>query len=96
MNKSQLVAKMAADADISNAAAGRALNALLGAITETLKSDEQVLLLGFGSFLVKNRAGRNGINPNTGEKLQIPAKKVPSFKPASKLKSDVSGGGTNL
>ncbi|MCP3698300.1 HU family DNA-binding protein [Aliivibrio sp. S4TY2] len=86
MNKSQLVDQIADNADISKAAAGRALDALVETVTETLKSGEQVTLVGFGSFLVRERAARTGRNPKTGEAIEISAAKVPAFKAGKALK----------
>ncbi|WP_086982857.1 HU family DNA-binding protein [Vibrio aphrogenes] len=86
MNKTQLVEKIAADADISKAAAGRALDAFIEAVTETLKADEQVALVGFGTFSVRTRAARTGRNPKTGDVIQIAEAKVPAFKAGKALK----------
>ena len=86
MNKSQLIDQIAASADISKAAAGRALDAFTDSVTEALKSGDQVALVGFGTFAVKERAAREGRNPQTGETIQIAAAKVPSFKAGKALK----------
>ncbi|GLR75449.1 HU family DNA-binding protein [Aliivibrio sifiae] len=86
MNKSQLVDQIADNADISKAAAGRALDALVETVTETLKSGDQVTLVGFGSFVVRERAARTGRNPKTGEAIEISAAKVPAFKAGKALK----------
>ncbi|WCE30578.1 HU family DNA-binding protein [Vibrio sp. SCSIO 43137] len=86
MNKTQLVEKIAENADISKASAGRALDAVIEAVTETLKADEQVALVGFGTFSVRTRAARTGRNPKTGEEIQIAEAKVPSFKAGKALK----------
>lgn len=86
MNKSQLVDQIAENADISKAAAGRALDALIETVTETLKSGDQVTLVGFGSFVVRERAARTGRNPKTGEAIEISAAKVPAFKAGKALK----------
>ena len=77
MNKSELIEAVAASADLSKAAAGRALDAVVDAITGALKAEEQVVLVGFGTFSVKDRAARTGRNPQTGEPIQIAAAKVP-------------------
>lgn len=66
MNKSELIEAIAASADISKAAAGRALDAVTESIGEALKNGDQVALVGFGTFLVKERAARTGRNPQTG------------------------------
>ncbi|MFV0575666.1 MAG: HU family DNA-binding protein [Vibrio sp.] len=90
MNKTQLVEKIAADADISKAAAGRALDAFIEAVTDTLKADDQVALVGFGTFNVRTRAARTGRNPKTGEAIQIAEAKVPAFKAGKSLKDAVN------
>lgn len=86
MNKSDLIEKIAGGADISKAAAGRALDAFLAAVTDSLKNGEKVTLPGFGTFDVKARAARTGRNPKTGEALEIAAAKVPKFTPGKGLK----------
>ncbi|MCQ4256383.1 DNA-binding protein HU-beta, partial [Pseudomonas stutzeri] len=86
MNKSQLVDKIAADADISKAAAGRVLDAFIAAVTDSLKSGDDVALVGFGSFVVKERAARTGRNPQTGKEITIAAAKVPGFRAGKALK----------
>ena len=86
MNKSELVDQIAEASDISKASAGRALDATLEAITESLQNAESVALVGFGTFLVRERAARTGRNPATGESIQIAAAKVPAFKPGKALK----------
>lgn len=86
VNKSQLIDTIADNADISKAAAGRALDALTDAITDALKKDDQVALVGFGTFSVRERAARSGRNPQTGATIQIAAAKVPSFKAGKALK----------
>ncbi len=91
MNKSQLVEKIAFGADISKASAGRALDAFIETITEQLSSGEDVALIGFGTFKVKERAARAGRNPQTGESIQIAAAKVPSFSAGKALKDACNG-----
>ena len=86
MSKTELVELIAERAEISKAAAGRALEAALEGITEGLKKEGKVALVGFGTFSAKKRAAREGINPLTKEPLKIPAKTVASFKAGSKLK----------
>ena len=86
MSKTELVELIAERAEISKAAAGRALDAALEGITEGLKKEGKVTLVGFGTFSAKKRAAREGINPLTKEPLKIPAKTVASFKAGSKLK----------
>ncbi len=90
MNKSELVDAIAASADISKAAAGRALDAVTDAITGALKEGDQVALVGFGTFLVKDRAARTGRNPQTGQPIEIAAAKIPTFKPGKALKDAVN------
>ncbi|KRT54513.1 HU family DNA-binding protein [endosymbiont of Ridgeia piscesae] len=90
MNKTELIESIADAADISKAAAGRALEGMVEAITETLKSGDQVSLVGFGTFSVKERAARQGRNPQTGETIQIAASKTPSFKAGKALKDAVN------
>ena len=75
MNKNDLIDAIAAEADLSKASAGRALDAALGAITSALSKQETVSLVGFGTFQVKHRAAREGRNPRTGDTIQIAASK---------------------
>lgn len=86
MGKQELVEFIAAKAGLTKADATRALDAALEGITAGLKKEGKVALVGFGTFSAKERAGREGINPLTKEKLVIPAKTVASFKAGSKLK----------
>ncbi len=86
MNKSQLIEKISISADISKAAAERALDAFTGAVTEELQAGEQVALIGFGTFSVADRAARTGRNPQTGATIEIAASKQPKFKPGKALK----------
>lgn len=86
MNKAELIDQMAASADISKADATRALDAMLDTVTKALKESDQVVLVGFGTFSVKNRAARTGRNPQTGAPIQIAAARVPSFKAGKALK----------
>ena len=86
MNKNELVDDIADAADISKASASRALDAALEGITKSLQNADPVVLVGFGTFLVRERAARTGRNPRTGEPLQIAASKVPAFKPGKALK----------
>ncbi|WP_420173710.1 nucleoid-associated protein HU-beta [Morganella morganii] len=91
MNKSQLVDKIAADANISKAAAGRALDAIIGSVTDSLKGGDDVALVGFGTFTVRKRAARTGRNPQTGKEIKIAAAKVPAFRAGKGLKDAVNG-----
>lgn len=90
MNKSELIEAVAASADIPKAAAGRAVDAMIEAVTGALKSDDQVVLVGFGTFSVKDRAARTGRNPQTGAPIEIAAAKIPSFKAGKALKDAVN------
>ncbi|MBI4963594.1 MAG: HU family DNA-binding protein [Desulfomonile tiedjei] len=90
MTKDELVTKIAADSGISKKAAGLALNAVVGAIHDTLKRKEgSIRLAGLGTFKVVQRQGRNGINPQTKKKIKIPATKVPRFSASKALKEAV-------
>ncbi|MFZ5697190.1 MAG: HU family DNA-binding protein [Pseudomonadota bacterium] len=86
MNKSELVDRIAERADLSKADAGRALDAAIEAITGALKGGDQVALIGFGTFVVKDRAARTGRNPQTGKEIAISASKAPAFKAGKALK----------
>lgn len=77
---------VAQQADISKAAAGRALDAFTDSVTAALKNGDQVALVGFGTFAVRDRAARSGRNPQTGETIQIAAAKIPAFKAGKALK----------
>lgn len=90
MNKTQLIEAVAAAADLPKAAANRAVDAMLDAITGALKNEDPVVLVGFGTFEVKKRAERAGRNPKTGEAIKIPASNVPSFKAGKALKDAVN------
>ena len=86
MNKTKLIDAIATAADLPKASAGRALDAMLDSITNELKMGEQVALVGFGTFSVKNRNARSGRNPQTGATIEIKASKVAGFKPGKGLK----------
>ena len=90
MNKSELIDAIAASADLPKAAAGRALDAVVDSITDALKKDDTVSLVGFGTFSVKERAARTGRNPQTGAPIEIAAAKIPSFKAGKALKDAVN------
>ena len=90
MNKTELVNAVAAEAGLSKADAKKALDATLNAITNALKEDDKVALLGFGTFAVSERKGRTGVNPATGAKIEIAAKKVVKFKPCYELANGVN------
>ncbi|MBL8454061.1 MAG: HU family DNA-binding protein [Zoogloea sp.] len=86
MNKSELIDHIAADAEISKAAAGRALDAAVAAVKQTLKKGGTVTLVGFGTFHVGKRAARTGRNPRTGATIKIKSAKIPKFRPGKALK----------
>ncbi|MER2299169.1 MULTISPECIES: nucleoid-associated protein HU-beta [Pseudomonas] len=90
MNKSELIDAIAASADISKAAAGKALDAVIDSVTGALKDGDDVVLVGFGTFSVKERAARTGRNPQTGKAIEIAAAKVPGFKAGKGLKDAVN------
>jgi DNA-binding protein HU-beta len=89
MNKADLIEHVAQSAEITKAAAGKAVDGLFEQITSALVKGDKVSVVGFGTFLVKKRKARVGINPKTREKIQIPAKPVPAFKPGAELKAKV-------
>jgi DNA-binding protein HU-beta len=86
MNKTELIEQIAKHADISKAAATRALESTLGAVKTTLKKGGTVSLVGFGTFSVTKRAARLGRNPRTGDAIKIKDAKVPKFRPGKALK----------
>lgn len=90
MNKSELIDRIAASSDLPKASAGRALDAMISSVSDALKGGDQVVLVGFGTFSVKDRAARTGRNPQTGEPIDIPAAKIPSFKAGKALKDAVN------
>ena len=90
MNKGDLIDVVADDTGLSKADATRAVDAVISAVTKALKSDQQVSLVGFGTFAVKKRAARQGRNPRTGETIQIAASNVPGFKAGKALKDAVN------
>ena len=89
MTKADLVARMAKDAKISKAAAGRALNGAIDGITKALKKGDSVTLVGFGTFSVSKRKARMGRNPQTGKPIKISARKVAKFKAGAHLRKAV-------
>ncbi|MBI5334568.1 MAG: HU family DNA-binding protein [Burkholderiales bacterium] len=86
MNKSELIEHIAKQADISKAAAARALDAVIGGVKVTLKKGGSVSLVGFGTFAVTKRAARTGRNPRTGDPVKIKSAKIPKFRPGKALK----------
>ena len=90
MNKQELIDHIAKSADISKAAAGRALDSTIGAIKASMKKGGMVTLVGFGTFYVGKRAARSGRNPRTGAAIKIKAARVPKFRPGKALKDAVN------
>lgn len=89
MNKAELIYRVSNETSMPRSHAEKAVVALLGAIEDALANGEKVTLVGFGSFMVHNRAGRTGRNPKTGESISIDAKKVVKFKAGTRLSSAV-------
>lgn len=89
MNKTELTEAVAEQADLTKADAGRALDAMINAISKALKKGDTVSLIGFGTFSVKKRAARTGRNPATGETIQIKASKTPGFKAGKAFKDAI-------
>lgn len=89
MTKAELIEKMAADADITKAAAGKALDSMTDSLGKALKNDDKVTLIGFGTFSVSKRAARKGRNPQTGEEIDIKASKAPKFTPGKAFKEAI-------
>ncbi len=90
MNKKEMIGTIAESAEISKGAAEKALNAFIGAVTETLKKGDKLTLIGFGTFSVSKRAARNGRNPQTGKTILIPEKNIAKFKVGSKLSESIN------
>ena len=90
MNKAELIEAVAEQADMTKADAGRAVEAVVSTITNAMKKQDDVSLIGFGTFTVRDRAARAGRNPQTGETIQIAAAKVPAFKAGKALKDAVN------
>ena len=91
MNKTELRDAIAQHADLSNAQADKALEAIVSSITSTVANGEKVTIPGFGTFEARERSARTGRNPQTGETMEIAASKAPAFKPASGFKQAVNG-----
>ena len=91
MNKSELIEAAAKEADVSKAAAGNVLDAIIGAITKAVSKGDTVALIGFGTFSSSKRAARIGRNPQTGKELKIAAATVPKFKAGAGFKAAVGG-----
>lgn len=86
MNKSDLVNKVAEASELSKKDATKAVDAVFDAISEALQEGDKVQLVGFGNFEVRERSARKGRNPQTGEEIDIPASKIPAFKPGKSLR----------
>lgn len=89
MTKADLIGKIASKAGLTKAEAGKALDAMVDAVKESLKKGDKVTLVGFGSFYVSKRKARKGRNPRTGQEIKIPATKVPKFTAGKSLKEAV-------
>lgn len=90
MNKSELIAAIAEKAELSKKDSEKALNAFVETITDALKKEEKVQLIGFGTFDLTKRAAREGRNPSTGATIQIPASTTPKFTAGKALKDAVN------
>ena len=89
MNKRELIDEVSGKVGITKKGAGNVIDAIVETITNALKKGEKVALVGFGTFQVMKRRARRGRNPQTGEEIQIPAKKVPKFVPGKSLRKEV-------
>jgi DNA-binding protein HU-beta len=90
MNKSELIDAVASSTGLSKADSSRAVDGVIGSVTQALKSGDQVTVVGFGTFMVRKREARAGRNPRTGDTIQIKASKVPAFKAGKALKDAVN------
>jgi DNA-binding protein HU-beta len=90
MNKAELIDAVAGSANLTKVDAGRAVDALVDVIAGALKGDDEVALVGFGTFTVRKRAARSGRNPRTGDIISIPASNLPAFKPGKALRDAVN------
>ena len=89
MNKAELVEKIANQIGLTRKTSREAVDAIISAIIDSLAEGERVTLVGFGTFQVMERKARRGVNPQTGESIQIPAKNVPKFRPGKSLREKV-------
>ncbi|NCU16375.1 HU family DNA-binding protein [Pallidibacillus pasinlerensis] len=89
MNKTELIEAVANATELTKKDASKAVDAVFDTILNALANGEKVQLIGFGNFEVRDRAARKGRNPQTGEEIEIPASKVPAFKPGKALKEAV-------
>jgi len=90
VNKAELIANVADKSGMTKKVAGDAVEAVFAAISEALAREEKVTIVGFGTFEVRARQARKGVNPSTGEEIMIPATKVPAFKPGKSLREAVA------
>ena len=90
MNKAELISRMAEESKLTKKAAEAALEAFLNTVTEALKAEDKVQLVGFGTFEVRKRDARMGINPQTKEQIKIPASKAPAFKAGKAFKEVIN------
>lgn len=90
VNKSELIDAIAEAADLPKASAAKALEAVINTVSNSLKGGEQVVLVGFGTFSVKDRPARTGRNPQTGQPIEIAAARIPNFKAGKALKDAVN------
>ncbi|TET08761.1 HU family DNA-binding protein [Candidatus Aerophobetes bacterium] len=89
MNKAELVEKVSNQTGLTKKTSREAIDAVISALTDSLAREEKVTLVGLGTFQVTERKARRGKNPRTGEEIQIPAKKVPKFRPGKGLREKV-------
>ncbi|CAM4286978.1 DNA-binding protein HU 1 [Paenibacillus macerans] len=89
MNKSDLISQVAESTELSKKDATKAVDAVFEAISTALQNGDKVQLVGFGNFEVRERSARKGRNPQTGEEIEIPASKIPAFKPGKALKDGI-------
>lgn len=89
MNKTELIAKVAEKSELTKKDATKAVDAVFASISESLQGGDKVQIIGFGNFEVRERAARKGRNPQTGKEIDIPASKVPAFKPGKALKDGI-------
>jgi len=90
MNKNDLIARVAESAGLTKSNASKSVDAVIEAITDSLRRGDEVRLVGFGTFCVTLRKATEGRNPRTGEKIKIPASKQPKFKPGKVLKDSIA------
>jgi len=89
MNKAELIEEVSGETGLTKRMSREAVDTIISAITDSLAREEKVTLVGFGTFQVMERKARTGRNPQTGQSIQVPAKKVPKFKPGKGLREKV-------